>query len=318
MSRYIAQRLVVALPLLLAISVVTFVFINVAPGDPITAMISPEDQLNKGDLDRLRQNLGLDQPLPVRYAIWLGQVAQGNLGYSYATKEPVTQRIWARLGPTLELMGVALLISTALGVLFGVLAALWVYTFWDYALAVISLFGLSTPAFFFALVALYVFAAKLRILPAFGMQSGTSPFNLVDNLYHLILPASVLSLELVAPLTRYARSAMLDVLKADYVTVARAKGLSELRVIRDHAFRNALIPLITVVTLRLPFLVGGAIIIETMFQWPGMGLLSIQAIQQRDYPVLMGLTLVLATLVLASNLLADILYAMADPRIRYA
>jgi len=317
MLRYILHRAAGAVPLLLAISVVTFTFINVAPGDPVTAMISPEDQLNKEDLDRLRRSLGLDQPLPVRYAIWLGQVLQGNLGYSYTTKEPVLQRILVRVGPTLELMGVALLISTVFGVLFGVLAALRAYSGWDYGLTVVSLFGLSVPGFFFALVALYIFSAKLRVLPAFGMQSGTGPFNLLDNLYHLILPASVLSLELMASLTRYARAAMLDVLRADFVTTARAKGLSERQVIGRHAFRNALIPLITVTTLRLPFLVGGAIIIETMFQWPGMGLLSIQAIQQRDYPVLMGLTLVIATLVLASNLLADVLYAYADPRIRY-
>jgi peptide/nickel transport system permease protein len=317
MTRYILQRLAITLPLLLAISVVTFTFINVAPGDPITAMISPEDQLNAEDLDRLRRNLGLDQPLPVRYVLWLGQAVQGNFGYSYITKEPVLQRIWARFGPTLELMGVALLVSTVFGVLFGILAAIRVYTFWDYFLTVLSLFGLSVPGFFFALVALYLFAAKLQVLPAFGMQSGTGPFSLADNLYHLILPAGVLSLELMASLTRYARAAMLEVLRSDYVTTARAKGLSEAAVIGRHAFRNALIPLITIAALRVPYLVGGAIIIETMFQWPGMGLLSIQAIQQRDYPVLMGLTFMISVLVLASNLLADVLYAYADPRIRY-
>jgi peptide/nickel transport system permease protein len=264
----------------------------------------------------MRAALGLDRPIPVRYVLWLGQAVQGNFGYSYATGQPVLTRIGVRIGPTLELMGVALSISTVVGVLFGVFAALRMYSFWDYFLSVVSLFGLSVPAFFFALVALYIFAARLKVLPAFGMATGTGPMALGDHLYHLILPATVLSLELMASLTRYARSAMLEVLKSDFVTTARAKGLSESVVIWRHAFRAAVLPLITIVSLRMPLLVGGAIIIETMFQWPGIGLLSIQAIQQRDYPVLMGLTFMVSALVLASNLVADVLYALADPRIR--
>jgi peptide/nickel transport system permease protein len=315
MGRYIVRRIAIAVPLLLAISVITFTFINVAPGDPITAMISPEDQLNEKDLQRMRAALGLDKPIPVRYVLWLGQAVQGNFGYSYATGQPVAQRIGVRIWPTLELMGVALVVSTVVGVVFGVLAAVRVYSFWDYFLSIVSLFGLSIPGFFFALVALYIFAARLQVLPAFGMATGTGPVALGDHLVHLILPATVLSLELMASLTRYARSAMLDVLKSDFVTTARAKGLRERTVIWRHAFRAALLPLITIVSLRLPLLVGGAIIIETMFQWPGIGLLAIQAIQQRDYPVLMGLTFLVSTLVLASNLLADVLYAYADPRV---
>jgi peptide/nickel transport system permease protein len=214
-------------------------------------------------------------------------------------------------------MGAALVISTVLGVLLGIIAALKVYTVWDYLLSVISLIGLSIPGFFFALIVLYIFAARLEILPAFGMssRSGDTP-ALLDNLHHLILPAAVLSLELTASLTRYSRSAMLDVMRAEYITTARAKGLSEFITIARHAFRNALLPLITIISLRLPLLLGGAIVIESMFQWPGMGLLSLQAIQQRDYPVLMGLTFVTASLVLLGNLLADILYAFVDPRIR--
>lgn len=320
MTRYIVQRLALAIPMLIAISMITFLFINLAPGDPIMALVSPEDRLRESDLQRMRENLGLNQPLPVRYLLWLKEAARGNLGYSYTNNQPVTQRIAERIGPTVELMGLALLISTALGVLFGVLAALKVYSVWDYGLSVVSLLGLSVPGFFLALVALYVFAARLQWLPAFGMSSaatGASSVGLWDHVQHLILPVAVLSVELVASFTRYARSSMLEVLGSDYVTTARAKGLRETAVVGGHALRNALLPLITVAALRLPILVGGAIIIETMFQWPGMGLLSIQAIQQRDYPVLMGLTLILSMLVLFSNLLADILYAYADPRIRY-
>ncbi len=181
----------------------------------------------------------------------------------------------------------------------------------------LSLVGLSIPGFFFALVVLYLFAARIPIMPAFGMSSRSGDTNAVlDNLHHLILPATVLSLELTASLTRYARSAMLDVMRTEYVTTARSKGLTEYKVISRHAFRNALLPLITIVSLRLPLLLGGAIVIESMFQWPGMGLLSLAAIEQRDYPVLMGLTFVTATLVLLGNLIADILYGFADPRIR--
>lgn len=317
MGSYILRRILIMIPLLLAISVVTFAFINLAPGDPVTAMLSPDQQLQAGDIERMRARLGLDRPLPVRYFGWLREAARGNLGYSYITGEPVVDRISVRLWPTLELMGAALLISTVVGTLLGILAALKVYTIWDYLLSILSLIGLSIPGFFFALVVLYIFAARLEILPAFGMasRSGNTP-ALLDNLHHLILPATVLSLELTASLTRYARSAMLDVMRAEYITTARAKGLSEWVTIARHAFRNALLPLITIVSLRLPLLLGGAIVIESMFQWPGMGLLSLQAIQQRDYPVLMGLTFVTAALVLIGNLLADLLYAVADPRIR--
>ncbi len=305
-----------SVPLLLVISVIAFVFINVAPGSPIDAMINPTVGLSPEQEQHLREALGLNQPLPVRYVLWLGQALQGNLGYSYNTHEPVLQRIGQRLGPTLELMGAALAVSTVMGVLFGVIAAIRVYSFWDYLLGALSLLGFSVPSFFVALIGLDVFAGGLKILPAFGLSSGPGTTSVGDNLYHLILPASVLSFELMATLTRYTRSAMLEVLHADYVTTARAKGLASLTVIGRHALRNALIPLITVISLRLPVLVGGAIVVEAVFQWPGMGQLSVQAIQQRDYPVLMGLTIIISIVVLVANLLADVLYAYADPRIR--
>jgi peptide/nickel transport system permease protein len=315
-TRYILQRVAISVPLLLAISVIAFTFINLAPGSPIDAMINPSVGLSNEQEQALREALGLDKPLPVRYVIWLGQAVQGNLGFSYNTRQPVLERIGQRVLPTLELMGAALVISTGLGVLFGVIAAVRVYTAWDYVLGVASLLGFSIPSFFVALVALFIFAGQLQVLPAFGMSSGVNGGSLGDNLYHLVLPAAVLSLELMASLTRYTRSAMLEVLHADYVTTARAKGLANLSVIIRHAFRNALLPLITVISLRLPVLVGGAIVVESVFQWPGMGQLSVQAIQQRDYPVLMGLTIMISLIVLIANLLADVLYAYADPRIR--
>jgi len=315
-GRYVLRRLIVCLPLLLVISIIAFTFINLAPGSPIDAMINPTVGLSPQQEQNLRVQLGLNQPLPLRYLLWLAQAVQGNLGYSYNTHQPVLERIGQRIPPTLELMGAALAVSTMFGVLFGIVAAVKVYTRWDYVLGAVSLLGFSIPSFFLALIALYIFAARLQILPAFGMSTSASENSLADNLYHLILPAAVLSVELMATLTRYTRSAMLEVLHADYVTTARSKGLADRTVISRHAFRNALLPLITVVSLRLPVLVGGAIVVEAVFQWPGMGQLSVQAIQQRDYPVLMGLTIMISIIVLLANLMADVLYAYADPRIR--
>jgi peptide/nickel transport system permease protein len=255
--------------------------------------------------------------LPVRYLIWLKEVATGNFGYSYRTGQAVIKRIGERVPPTVELMGAALVISTTAGCALGIGSALKRYSALDYSLTLLSLTWVSVPAFFFALVGLYIFALKLNWLPTFGMVTpgSTDPF---DHLKHLILPAIVLSLEALAGVMRYTRASMLDVLGQDYVTTARAKGLPERVVTLGHAFRNALLPVITVVSLRIPLLLGGAVVIEYIFQWPGMGTLAITSIEQRDYPVLMGLTLLTATLVLLSNLLADILYAYADPRIRYS
>jgi len=317
MGKYILARAVIAIPMVFAISLVTFVVSNLAPGDPVTAMVDPNTiaVMPKGYLEQRRQQLGLDKPISVRYVLWLGQLVRGNLGYSYFNGISVAERIRIRALPTLELAGAALVIGTVLGVVFGVVAALRQYSIYDYVLTFLSLFGLAIPSFFFALIALYLLSYKIELFPAWGMSS-TDEFSLLDNLYHLVLPASILSIELMAGTARYARTAMLEVLDSDYMNTARAKGLSEFVVVGRHAFRNALLPLITVTSLRLPFLFGGAIIIEFMFAWPGMGRLAISAIEARDYSVLMGLTFVVAVVVLISNLLADVLYACTDPRIR--
>jgi peptide/nickel transport system permease protein len=301
--------------MLLGISVIAFTFMNLAPGDPVSAMIDPAQGSGGLDTEALREQYGLNKPIPVRYGIWLKEVATGNFGYSYTTGQPVLKRIQERIPPTLELTGSALLISTVLGCAFGIGAALRRYSGFEFVLTVLSSVWMSVPAFFFALVALYVFSLKLQILPTFGMGSTDEP---LDHLKHLLLPAIVLSFEPLAGITRYTRSSMLEVLNQDYVTTARAKGLAQRAVTLGHAFRNALLPVITVVSLRISVLLGGAVVIESIFQWPGMGTLAILSIQQRDYPVLMGLTLMTATLVLLSNLMADVLYAYADPRIRYS
>ena len=318
MQAYILRRILVSLPLLLVIAVSTFVFINLAPGDAIDAMIDPQElEADAKDLERLREAMGLNRSVPERFVVWLGQIVRGNLGYSYYTGEPVLKRISAKMLPTLELTATAMILSTVLGTIFGIIAALKQYSMYDYTLGIVSLFGVSIPTFFFALLALYLFAFVWEIFPSHGM--GYVPgegLSLRLNIYHLILPALVLSIDTMAGKTRYARTAMLEVLKADYVTTARAKGLSEHVVVLRHGFRNALIPLITVTMLRLPGLFGGALLVEAIFTWPGMGQLTIQAVGQRDYPMIMGLTMIVSSMVLLANLAADMLYAYADPRVR--
>ena len=303
MQAYILRRVLVSLPLLLLIAVSTFVFINLAPGDAIDAMIDPQElEAGAKDLERLREAMGLNRSVPERFVVWLGQIARGNLGYSYYTGEPVLKRISAKMLPTLELTATAMILSTVLGTIFGIIAALKQYSMYDYTLGIASLFGVSIPTFFFALLALYLFAFVWEIFPSHGMGyvpgEGLS-FRL--NIYHLLLPALVLSIDTMAGKTRYARTAMLEVLKADYVTTARAKGLPEQVVVLRHGFRNALIPLITVTMLRLPGLFGGALLVEAIFTWPGMGQLTIQAVGQRDYPMIMGLTMIVSSLVLLAN-----------------
>jgi peptide/nickel transport system permease protein len=315
-SGYLLRRVLLVIPMLLGITVIAFTFMNLAPGDPVTAMIDPQ-QGSSVNIGELRERYGLNQPIPVRYGVWLKEVLGGNLGYSYTNGQPVARRIGERIPATLELMGTALVISTVVGCALGIGAALKRYSGLEVILGVLGTVWISVPAFFFALVALYVFALRLQILPTFGMQTPGSndPW---EHLQHLIMPAVVLSLEALAGTMRYTRSAMLDVLRQDYVTTARAKGLASSVVTLGHAFRNALLPVITVISLRVPVLLGGAVVIESVFQWPGMGTLALLSIEQRDYPILMGLTLMTATLVLFSNLLADVLYAYADPRIRYS
>ena len=315
MTKVIIRRLIIAVPLLVAITVVSFTFINLAPGDPVSALIDPELG-QAGSSDALRERYGLNKPIIVRYFIWLRELATGNMGFSYQSGQPVADMIGRRVLPTLELTFTAFVISTVFGTLFGVISALKQYSFYDYALSVVSLFGISIPNFFFALLALWIFGAILGWFPTFGMGEYGEPFNIWNNLYHLVLPATVLSIDSLAGNTRYARTSMLEVMHADYITTARAKGLSRYAVIGRHGFRNALIPIITITTLRLPGLIGGTILIENMFAWPGMGQLTVASVGYRDYSVLMGLILISAVMVLLANLLADVLYTYTDPRVR--
>ncbi len=319
MGKYILRRLLVAIPILLGITVLDFAFINLAPGDPIMAMVASEAGSAQGavDTERLRENLGLDKPITVRYVTWLSEIAQGNFGISFSSKRPVIERIQERLGPTLLLTMSAMVISLLIGIPLGCIAAVRQYSRLDYALTVLAFAGISIPNFFLAMAAISIFTVQLHLLPAFGMATVGEPFSLIDRARYLIMPALILGLTNTAAIMRYSRTSLLEALHQDYVMTARAKGLREWIVVARHAFRNALLPLITIVALRLPGLFSGSVIIETIYSWPGIGQLSIEAINQRDYPQIMGLLLVTSILVLAADLLADVAYAYADPRVRY-
>jgi peptide/nickel transport system permease protein len=317
MRQFIFRRLWTSIPVLFLITLITFLMINLAPGDPLDYMFDGERAtlVNK---EELRKQLGLDQPLPVRYFIWLKEVASGNLGYSGFTSLPVSRVLGIRIGPTLLLMSTAMLIALLIGIPIGIISALKQYSWVDYGVTLFSLLWVSIPGFFIALVALYLFSLKIPIFPSYGMMSVTGVTDPIQDVaWHLFLPATILGLESTAVFMRYTRSSMLEVVRQDYITTARAKGLKERLVVGQHAFRNALLPLLTIIGLQLPSLFGGAVLIETIFGWPGLGRISVEAVASRDYTTIMAFSLITAVLVLSANLLTDISYAYADPRIKF-
>lgn len=315
MHRYLLRRLLITFPILLGITVLCYLILSLTPGDPVTMLISPT--VTEADLEIKRRALGLDQPVYVRYVKWLGELLHGNLGYSISNRVPVSTRIGERVGPTLTLTLTALVASYVIAVPVGVVAATRRYTWIDYVATFLAFLGISLPTFFLGLAGIYVFALRVRWLPVGGTETLGGGGGLLDLVHHLILPASVLAVAGAGALTRYVRSSLLEVMGQDYVRTARAKGLGERIVVRRHALRNALIPVITLAGLQIPALLAGAVITEQIFEWPGMGRLTIEAINQRDYPVLMGITLITSILVAAGNLLADLAYSAIDPRIRY-
>jgi peptide/nickel transport system permease protein len=312
--------LLLVVPLLIGITIITFAIINLAPGDPITAMLDPLEmrQMTKAEIEAKRAELGLNQPIPVRYVLWLNQTARGNLGYSIQERRPVGEMILEKLPASMALSVPSIVLAMALGVVLGVLSALRQYSIFDYALTVGAFFGVSVPGFFFAFMGMYLFGVKLTWLPIFGMWTPGMPTTIdLDLLRHAVLPIAALTIAHLAGYMRYARAATLDALAGDYVVTARAKGLHEAVVLWVHVFRNALLPLVTIAGLALPALISGSFVIETIFSWPGIGLMGYTAILQRDYPLQMGIALLSAVAVLLANLVTDIAYSLVDPRIRY-
>jgi peptide/nickel transport system permease protein len=317
MTTYILRRILISVPIILAITVIVFLLASMMPGDAVMAMISSDSPM-EADLIKLRQGqLGLDLPLHEQYARWLGNLAKGSLGYSFQTGDPVGQMILTRIPATLQLMGVSLVIAVILGVFLGVVSALKQYSALDYSLTLFGFTGISIPDFFLGMILVFIFALKLGWFPTSGMVTAGTEYSLADNLRHLALPALALALVRTSVFMRYTRASMLEVINDDYVRTARAKGMSETVVIVRHILRNALIPVITVIGINLTVLFAGSVIIETIFQWPGIGMMFINAISLRDSPVIMGYVLVSAFVVLLANLATDVTYSWADPRIRY-
>ena len=319
MTKYIIQRIIVSIPIFFGITMIVFALYALAPGDPLAMLLGERAMLEMTaeELEAARDSLGLNDPWLGRYLTWLSRAIQGDLGYPLTGGYTVMELLQQRIGPTLLLMATAFAVSLLAGVPMGIVMALKQYSWIDYLVTVLAFAQLSIPSFFLALGAMYVFSLKLDIFPTSGLQTIGEPFSLWDRVHHLIMPSFILAAYFAGVWARYTRSSMLETMHLEFVTTARAKGLRERVVVIRHALRNALLPMITVASLSLGQLLGGSIIIETIFQWPGLGMLGWQATLNREYPILMGIILIASTMVLASNLLADILYAVADPRIRY-
>jgi peptide/nickel transport system permease protein len=323
MTAYLLKRLVMLLPLLLGITLVTFTVIHLAPGEPVEMQTAMNPKMSAEARQRMREFYGLDKPLHVQYVQWLKRLSHLDFGRSFAPdNRPVLDKVRERIPITLSLNIIALIIEMGLAIPIGVLAAVRRNTRLDRAITVFVFLGFAVPTFWLALLLMYLFGVRLGWLPVSGLHSlGSEQFGplhwFVDLARHLILPLSIATFGSLAGMSRYMRSTMLEVLNQDYITTARAKGLSERIVIWRHAFRNALLPVITLLGFSLPGLIGGSVIFETIFAIPGMGQLFYQGVMARDYPLVMGILVIGAGLTLIGNLLADVSYALADPRIRH-
>ncbi len=316
MGSYLIRRLLIGIPVLLGVTVINFFIINLAPGSPADLYLSPT--ATPEDVARTEAELGLNQPIFVQYVRWLTQLLHGDLGVSFQNREPVAQLIGDRIGPTLLLMGTSLIVAYLIAIPIGIFAARRRNTTADYSVVGASFLGISVPHFFLGLAVIYLFALQLGWFPTGGMLTLGRGGGFVDRVEHLVLPVTVLATAIAANMVRYVRSSMIDAFGQDYIRTARAKGLGGFTITNKHALRNALIPVVTVIGVDLSALIGGAIVTEQIFQWPGIGLLTIQSIGSRDYSVLMGINLIAAVAVFAANLLTDVAYAVVDPRVAYA
>lgn len=314
MSRYILRRLLLVIPLLLAVSLATFMLINLAPGDPISTRFGLSlNNLEAGRIEEIRDELGLNDPLPVQYLRYLGNLLRGDMGRSLTTNRPVSQEILSRLPATIKLTLASMLFVVLVAVPLGMISAVKRGSTVDSISMAGALVGVSMPSFWFGIMLMLFFSLKLGWLPTGGQGDGT----FVGGTKALILPALTLGAGLMGFVARLSRSSMLEVLDQDYMRTAHAKGLGPRLVLVRHGLRNALIPLVTVLGVQFASLLGGAVIVETIFSWPGMGRLAINAISRRDYPVIMGTVLVFSVVFVLVNLVVDIFYTVIDPRIRY-
>jgi len=311
---FVARRVLFLVPLLLGLSIIMFGLIHAAPGDPVIALLGPQAAANPQFIEQARRNLGLDEPLPVQYLRWLGKLVRGDLGTAATfNNKPVLTLIGERFWGTVQLQSIALFLGLAAAIPVGIISATRQYSAVDNTITVGSFLGLAVPNFWLALLLQVWLSVQLGWLPSISTAQADAPLS--ERWRYFLMPVFVLALPNIAYFARFMRSAMLDVIHQDYVTVARAKGLAARPVLYRHAFRNALLPMVTVIGLQLPRILSGAVIIEQIFAWPGLGLLAYDAIGRRDYPVILGVTMLTGAAVMIVNLLVDVLYAVVDPRI---
>jgi peptide/nickel transport system permease protein len=320
MARFLAVRLAQSVVLVLIVLTVTFFILHLAPGDPMSRYFDPD--ISPETIEAIKTRLGLDRPILERYARWMGSFLTGDFGVSLRYHRPVGELLAEAVPNTLRLTVAALFLYIIIGAALGILSAVRRYSVFDRVNTIAALFLYSIPSFWLALMLILVFSLKAGLLPSSHMEtigmSGSSGLALFwDRLRHLVLPAFVLGVASAAGMARYMRGSMLDVLREDYIRTARAKGLPEGRVFLKHALKNAAIPIVTIIGLSLPFLLGGSVVIEKIFSWPGMGRLMVDAIYARDYPVVLAVNFIVAVMVIAGNLIADIGYALLDPRVAY-
>ncbi len=314
---YVARRLLLSIPVMLGITILIFVIAHNLPGGPL-AMYLDTPTMTHTQIEHLTVQLGLNRPLYDQYLSWLGDALRGNFGHSFVDGQPVLHVIGERLWATVELMLTAVIVSYGLAFVVGVASAVTQYSVFDYVMTVLSYAGMAMPVFWLGIILMLFFAVDLHWLPTFGMFTPGVPYSIWDNLRHLILPATTLVVYTLAQESRYVRSSMLEVLQQDFIRTARAKGLPESVVLYRHALRNALLPVVTVMMLDFAFLVSGALITETVFAWPGMGRLFFTSLQQGDYPVVVGIAVLISVMVVLVNIATDVIYAIVDPRIQYS
>jgi len=312
---YIVERVAFAAVMLLGVTMILFALMRLAPGGPEAVLVGGE--FSPEAASQVRERLGLDRPLATQYVAWVSAAARGDLGRSFKSGEPVATLIRERLGPTLHLTGGALVFALVVAIPLGVLAAVKRNSVWDTLASAVALFGVSFPSFWLGIMLILLFSEALHLLPPSGLSEYGREGDVLARLRHAILPTLTLGLIQMAAFMRFTRSSLLEVLRQDYVRTAHAKGLSAGRVVWRHGLRNALIPVVTVVGLSLPTLVGGAVLTETVFAWPGVGRLAVGAVFERDYPIIMGVNLLVGAVVIAANLLTDLAYGLIDPRITY-
>lgn len=314
MGNYLLKRILIMIPVFFGMTMLVFFLSNLTPGSPVDAMITPD--MDPESIQMVYERMGLDKPVYIQYVRWLERLLQGDLGYSYRTGGEVIKLIGERVIPTVILTLTVLAVSVIIGVLLGVIAACKPFSFWDTMASGLSFVSSSMPGFFLALVFIYIFSVVLGILPTGGMYTNAKTAGIGDMARHMVLPVLTMALSGIGNYIRQTRSAMLEVMGEEYVKMARAKGMRERTVLYVHALRNAMLPVVTCIGMSVPGLIGGSVVIEQIYGWPGMGSLMVLSVNYRDYPVIMGITMYITIAVLITNLLMDLIYAVLDPRIR--